>query len=211
MGQTSHSKDGAYKLKDVSAHREYYDEWAESYDTGFVEEVGYIYPQVVGQRFIELAAAGDSPVADLGCGTGLAGRAFAGTGFEIDGFDVSEGMLEQARAKGFYRDLRVADLTRQEGLPVRKFGGLISCGTFTLGHLGPADLEVSLVMARANALCVIGVNASHYREQGFASHLQSLNDKNMISGFRAEEVQIYENEDNSESINRALLVIFRVI
>ena len=49
-------------------------------------------------------------VLDLGCGSGLCGtllHPFAGV---IDGVDVSEGMLEQARRLGVYRNLTHADL-----------------------------------------------------------------------------------------------------
>ncbi|MDE0001858.1 MAG: class I SAM-dependent methyltransferase [Rhodospirillaceae bacterium] len=206
---TRHSKDDAYRLTDVESHRAYYDEWANSYDAGFADEEGYIYPESVARRYIDLAGPDDSPVADLGCGTGLAGVAFAGSGFSVDGFDVSEGMLAQARAKRVYRNLRIADLTRQTGLPRGQYGGLISCGTFTLGHLGPADLEASLVMARGGALCVIGINAQHFSERGFGDVLRSLEATGDIVGFRIEDADIYSSGDGADNVNVARLAIFR--
>ena len=204
-----HNRDDAYRLTDVESHRIYYDEWADSYDAGFAGEEGYIYPETLARRYIDLADPEDTPVADLGCGTGLAGAAFAGSGFSVDGFDVSEGMLEQAKAKGVYRNLRIADLTRRTGLPRGEYGGMISCGTFTLGHLGPADLETSLIMARSGALCLIGINAKHYEEQGFGDTFRSLEASGGIVGFRIEDGEIYRGGDVSDTVNVARLAIFR--
>lgn len=205
-----HNKDDAYRLTDVESHRVYYDEWADNYDSGFADKEGYIYPETVARRYIDLAGPDDSPVADLGCGTGLAGKAFAGSGLSIDGFDVSEGMLGQARAKGVYRNLSIADLTRRTGLPRGEYGGLISCGTFTLGHLGPADLETSLVMARGGALCVIGINAQHFTERGFGDVLRSLEATGGIVDFRIEDADIYRGGEEGDSVNVARLAIFRI-
>ena len=204
-----HNRDDAYRLTDAESHRVYYDEWADSYDSGFADEEGYIYPETVARRYIGLAGPDDAPVADLGCGTGLAGAAFAGSGFSVDGFDVSEGMLDQARAKGVYRNLRIADLTRRTGLPRGQYGGLISSGTFTLGHLGPGDLETSLVMARGGALCVIGINAQHFSERGFGDVLRSLETTGGIVGLRIEDAEIYSRGDGADNVNVARLAIFR--
>jgi predicted TPR repeat methyltransferase len=51
---------------------------------------------------------------DLGCGTGLAGAAFAATTSEIIGIDLSPRMIELARATALYAELEVAEIV--EGL-----------------------------------------------------------------------------------------------
>ena len=110
----------AYRLTDNESRRRYYDEWAGAYDKEHAEKTGYVYPDTVARRFLELAGPEDSPVADLGCGTGLAGLAFADSELAIDGFDVSQGMLDQARAKGVYRHLRQVDLTNGRNHAARR-------------------------------------------------------------------------------------------
>ena len=210
MNAPRHSRDDAYRLTDSESHRQYYDEWADSYDSEFAEEVGYIYPEAVGRRYLELARPADTPVADLGCGTGLAGLAFAGSEFDIDGFDISAGMLREASAKEVYRKLLPADLSAGEGLPRARYGGLISSGTFTLGHLGPADLENALTIARPGALCVVGINAAHFGNEGFGDRLTDLEKAGQITGFRTEQAPIYRNEDESDHVNLAKLAIFRI-
>lgn len=49
-------------------------------------------------------------ILDLGCGTGLTGAEFASMARRLDGVDLSPRMIEQARARGIYTDLTVADL-----------------------------------------------------------------------------------------------------
>ena len=206
-----HSRDEAYQLGDSDARRSYYDGWAASYDTDFADADGYTYPQKVALRFLDLAGKDDRPVADLGCGTGLAGVRFAGSGFDLDGFDISRSMLAEARKKGVYRELLAVDLTAPDGFRTGKYGGLISCGTFTLGHLGPDALEASLALARSGALCVIGINALHYSEAGFGERLECLAAAGQISPARIEQVPVYKDVQESSPVKLANLTIFRLI
>ena len=83
----------AYGLGIVGNHREYYDDGVENYDNDFTEREGYTYPHKVGCIFLEHANTSTSPVANLGCGTGIVAHHSACKGFEIDGFDQSPGML----------------------------------------------------------------------------------------------------------------------
>ncbi len=57
---------------------------------------------------------------DLGCGTGLAGAQFAPMARRLHGVDLSPRMVEQARSRGVYTHLAVADLETalaEEGQP----------------------------------------------------------------------------------------------
>lgn len=209
MTNEQFSKEEAYGLTNAESHRKFYDGWADSYDSGFAVDEGYIYPEAVARRYLDLAEPGDSPVADLGCGTGLAGEYFVDSEIVIDGFDVSAGMLGQAREKGAYRRLQSTDLTQRSGSTHSVYGGLISSGTFTLGHLGPADLEICLGMARPGALCVIGINARHYEDQGFSDLFDRLAASGRVAGFRIEDASIYRAADDSQSENVAKLAVFR--
>lgn len=203
-------RDEAYRLGGPDEHRRHYDSWAGTYDCEFADAVGYIYPDMVARRFLCLADTGDQPVADLGCGTGLAGVPFAGTGIAIDGYDISPGMLREARKKDVYRDLRTADLTNPQGLPAGGYGGLISCGTFTLGHLGPPALMNGLGMARAGALCVIGINSEHFANSGFDRFFAELSDNGGVNGLRFEEVPIYAANDSAAEVDVGRLAVFRM-
>ena len=42
---------------------------------------------------MNLAELKHSPIADIGCGTGVLGEEFIGTDIILDGYDISSGML----------------------------------------------------------------------------------------------------------------------
>ncbi len=205
-------RDGAYRLKDSAAHRSYYDGWAADYDEGFARSVGYVYPERIARRFLELAGPDDDPVADIGCGTGLAGVALKGSGLTVDGLDISKGMLAEASRKDAYRHLFAADLTKPSTLPEERYGGLISCGTFTLGHLGPDALNACLTIARPGALFVIGVNSKHWQDAGFGQLFDRLSVAGAISSPDISTAAIYaDSEDPAAPENVASLVAFRTV
>ncbi len=208
---TKHSRDGAYQLTDSDSHRAYYDSWSPSYNSDFADPSGYILPQQLVPKFLERAGPEDSPVLDIGCGTGLVGIAFAESGITIDGMDISNGMLSEAKRTGAYRDLFQADLTDTSSLPKSRYGGLVSCGTFTIGHLGPDYLETTLQMARPGALCAIAVNQLHFDTEGFSSMLDSLVESKVVTPPEFPIVPIYETtEIRTEPIDLAIVVVLRV-
>ena len=84
----------------------YYDDWADSYDKELLEEYGYCAHEIGAKALAETQIPFDSPILDVGCGTGLAGVELSRFGYtKIDGLDVSAGMLERARNQGTYRQL----------------------------------------------------------------------------------------------------------
>ncbi len=82
-----------------------YDEWAPSYEDELVTAWRYDAPFIAARMVAEsLHGSGTESVLDLGCGTGLVGRALAGGEIRsIDGVDVSEASLRAALSTGFYR------------------------------------------------------------------------------------------------------------
>jgi len=97
--------DKAYTERDADDTRALYDDWAASYEAE-VSENGYATPARCAQALAEFTTDLTEPLLDFGCGTGLAGLAFKMAGFAvIDGVDLSEGMIAQAREKDIYRSL----------------------------------------------------------------------------------------------------------
>ena len=92
--------------------RRLFDQHAPDFDQALLERLDYCAPELLldavrppeGQRF-RLGS-----VLDLGCGTGLGGAAFRPYCDWLAGVDISSGMVEQARAKGLYDRLVVAEL-----------------------------------------------------------------------------------------------------
>lgn len=184
---SQHDRASAWRLTSPSAHREYYDAWATSYDEDFLGATGYRVPGAVARVFADLCGPADSPVADLGCGTGALGLALRRS--DVDGFDISPGMLDRARTCGAYRALHCLDLTSAEH--PHRYGGIVSSGTFTVGHLGPEGLGTVLRLAAPGALVVIGINAHHFTEAAFAAELADLAATDRITEPVVEQVASY--------------------
>src|SRR5512139_1395248 len=82
--------------------RTLFDQYAPEFNRALLETLNYRGPRVLRDAVREVLARQAREerfrrAIDLGCGTGLAARAFARTANEIVGYDLSSGMIEQAR------------------------------------------------------------------------------------------------------------------
>ena len=187
-----YSRDEAYTLATSADHRDYYNKWAKTYDLDFAIETKYIYPRKICEILYSRSMPTDLTIADIGCGTGLIGAELQNSKWLIDGFDISPGMLEEAKKKGVYRDLICLDLKNENDYPHTFYQSVVSSGTFTLGHLGPDVLKKMLKLCADQALCVIGVNLEHFEALGFQSIFTELKLQKRIENFEILAVPIYD-------------------
>jgi predicted TPR repeat methyltransferase len=97
--------------------RALFDQYAPRFETALVDDLGYRGPALLFKAVLAARAAVRKPAffkraIDLGCGTGLAARAFAAQVDEFTGIDLSPRMIEQARSTGLYAALEVADMVQ---------------------------------------------------------------------------------------------------
>lgn len=136
--------DKVYETEGDEATRALYDAWAGSYDDEVIEH-GYRTPRRLARAMASVAQDQSVPVLDYGCGTGLSGAALYGAGFTtIDGADPSEGMLAEARARKFYRDLIQLDLSRPLPFQPGQYTIIAAIGVISTGA-GPASLMDTLM------------------------------------------------------------------
>ncbi len=199
--------DDAYAMSSAEEVKQLYRDWSHSYDSGFSDAQGYQLPREVAAAFA--GAGGDGPVLDVGAGTGLVDTLLRGLNVgPIDGIDLSEEMLQVARIKDDYRGLFVGDVTQPLDLKGAPYAGIVSAGTFTLGHVGPDALQNLLDVAAPGACFVISVNAVHFTSAGFAAAFAAFGDQ--ITGFTHRDVRIYDDRaDAAHRNDMARLVIFR--
>ena len=199
----------AYALQTPQDSVRLYRDWAETYDRDFADAMDYRYPWTIAAEFAARARPSDGPVLDIGAGTGLVGAALAEQGdWQIDGLDISAEMLHVAMEKGHYRAVHVADLTQRIDVPLGTYGGLVSAGTFTHGHVGPDALDQLLLLARRDALFVLGINAAVYDVLGFGDTFQRLS--NNLKDFDLIERPIYGAKTRKGHENdTALIAVFR--
>ena len=197
----------AYRMSSQDDVKRLYRHWAHSYDSGFGDGQGYQLPRAVAQAF--LTAGGTGPVLDVGAGTGLVAEHLARQDIgPIDALDLSEDMLGVARMKGLYRNLIAADVTAPLPSIAGEYHGVISAGTFTMGHVGPEGLLPLLDVAASGAIFVISVNAAHYETAGFAKQMQTHGPK--LTGLTLRDVRIYDDRaDEALRNDVARLMVFQ--
>jgi predicted TPR repeat methyltransferase len=108
-----------------------YDEWAQGYDDDLTSW-SYRAPTVVAETVVtRLPAAGS--LLDVGCGTGLVGRALRARGFvgQIRGLDISQASLEIAQQCGAYDSLEHADLQQRLSVGTDSIDAVVCVGVMT--------------------------------------------------------------------------------
>jgi predicted TPR repeat methyltransferase len=110
---------GAEKLSDMPPAyvRSLFDQYAPKFESALVDDLGYRGPALLFKAVLAARAAARKPAffkraIDLGCGTGLAARAFASEVDAFIGIDISPRMIERARATGLYAELKVAEMVQ---------------------------------------------------------------------------------------------------
>ena len=96
-----------------------YDQYAPKFEQSLVGELSYRGPALLFEAVSATCEATSRPMRfhraiDLGCGTGLAARAFKNSVEEFIGIDLSAEMIKRAQTTGLYQSLATADAV--EGL-----------------------------------------------------------------------------------------------
>ncbi|QMU58698.1 MAG: methyltransferase domain-containing protein [Boseongicola sp.] len=203
--------DSAYALNAADDNRQFYRDWAASYDEVFVAETSYQLPDMVAATYLQLA--GEWPCLDAGCGTGALGEHLA-FGAVVDGVDLSSDMLAVAATKGRYRNLVEANLKEQLPFDDGEYAGLISSGTFTHGHVGPEAFDELTRILRSDALAVISIKPEVWESHAFGPAFDVLVGKGLITGPEIAEVNVYRDPTmapDGHGDDRGLIVTFRKV
>lgn len=182
------SLDAAYGLQTPDDNLKLYADWAGTYDTNFAGDHGYVLPAQVVGVFETTGCKGR--LLDVGAGTGLVGEHLNHLGHSsIDGTDISTEMLNVAAEKNIYENLIEGDLTATLPIDDNTYDGLLSAGTFTLGHVGPDAFDELLRIAKPGATFALSINDAHFGPAGFDAKFQALADQ--ITNLKLEPIQIY--------------------
>lgn len=199
--------EAAYALETPDDNRAYYRDFAATYDEGFVADTGYVCAREMARLFLSEARPEDRPVLDVGAGTGLLAENLSG--LAIDGIDISAEMLAKAAAKGLYRSRIVADLTKPLEIADQSYGGLVSSGTFTQGHVGPLALDELLRIAKQGALFCLCINLAVFDGAGFGSAFARLVAAGRITPVDFREIRFYEGVDHEHAQDHGVAAVFR--
>lgn len=165
--------DRVYAAHGVEDLTESYDEWASEYE-GDMLSLGYMVPAVAAGLIGRFVPPGASAL-DAGVGTGVLGDTLEVLGYsDLVGIDLSEGMMDVARRKGAYRELRRMVLGEPLDFPDHRFDAVFSVGVFTAGHAPPDSFDELLRVVRPSGWLVFGVRDDSYTTGGFKEKQDQL-------------------------------------
>lgn len=128
--------------------RALFDGYAGSFEHDVLGKLQYRAPQLLRQAVARVRpGAARLDILDLGCGTGLAGKAFADMAATMTGVDLAPNMLQQAEKTGLYRDLAAADLVPWLQTTSQRFDLVLAADVLCyLGELKPLFAGVRRVL-----------------------------------------------------------------
>ncbi len=148
---------GASSTAEVAGH---YDRWASTYDAD-MSTAGYRHPTIGLALLARHLPRGARPLLDAGVGTGLMGEWLQIAGYpEIEGLDISDGMLAVAARRGSYARLHKLALGAPLPFADGAFAGIVSVGVFTTGHVGAEGLDELVRICRPGGVIVLTVKTT---------------------------------------------------
>ena len=153
---------------------ERYDQWAKRYDDDLDRDFGWLGPAIALEACKQYLPT-DARILDAGAGTGLVGKMLAEAGFHrLTAIDMSPGMLEEARSKGVYRDLRRMVLGQELDFPDDSFDAVVSIGVLTLGHAPARSLDEIVRVTKPGGFLIFTLRPDLYENAGFREVREEL-------------------------------------
>ncbi len=72
-------------------------------------------------------------------------------------------------------------MTQPLSIKTASYDVIVSCGTFTHGHVGPEAFDELLRITRTGGILCVSINAEIYESNGFASKLGDLEKAGKVS------------------------------
>lgn len=174
---------GAHALSgDASKLQDYYDEWADAYDRDVSNEA-YAGPRAIAEFYHRIREQSEQTprenvkVLDAGCGTGLVGVVLQDMGYKhVDGFDLSDSMVEVAEKTNSYQELKGGiDMNQKiEDYEDNEYDASLACGVFTLGHVPPESINELIRITRQGGYIIVSTRKSYYNSTNFQEVVDQL-------------------------------------
>ena len=159
----------------------FYDKWAEEYDEILECSSAYESNQYAAQKLVKYIKDKENAVLlELPCGTGMTGEVVQNAGFcNIDGTDLSNGMLEKAKRKGIYRNVFKSCVTDTSKIdcPDNTYDRVYSVQGISVGmlELAPTVNEM-LRVTKPNGILVYTANLNVGVEEFMKVHSKLMTD-----------------------------------
>lgn len=138
-----------------------FDRYAPTFDQHLTGTLEYRVPQRIAEAVRQGWDGAPLTVLDLGCGTGLCGPLLRPMAGHLGGVDLSQKMIDQARARGVYDELVVANLLGALRDAPGRYDLLVAADVLIyLGDLSPA-FEAATAALRPGGRFIFSVEAGH--------------------------------------------------
>lgn len=195
---------GSKSTADVAA---LYDKWAATYEAEMAQ-AGYRHPSICLALLSRHLPKGTAPLLDAGAGTGLIGEWLKIMGYpQVEALDISAGMLEVAKAKGCYSAFHVLALGGPLPFAAGHFGGVISAGVFTSGHVGAEGLDELIRITRSGGVIVLTVKGTLW-DSGFSARVAELEKLGLVTS--AEQTDPYVSMPGEANTTPSRGLVLRV-
>lgn len=171
--------DEVYKLTEADETAAHYAKFAGSYETA-MRENGYVTPWRCAAALSAAGVPPETPVLDIGCGSGLSGRALAEAGYTtIDGLDFSAEMLAIARESGVYRKLSQDDL--RSASYGESYGAVLAAGVLNPAHAPASTLDDILNTLTPGGVFVFSLNDHAIADGSYEGRIHEVVDSGAAS------------------------------
>ena len=181
---------------DPAKVKAFYEDWAKNYNIDTTSS-DYTGPVISSNLLQQHQPDTSIKLLDAGCGTGLVGIELVTLGYmEVDGFDLSESMAQQAIDTGAYQQvLGEIDMMRAaEHYAASSYDAILSIGVFTLGHVPPEALEVLLQLLKVGGVLVISTRTHYYDDTNYQQVVDRLLANGQIEVLQALKNAPYNND-----------------
>lgn len=151
-----------------------YAAWAATYDSE-TASLGYLLPFLITAWVARYVPAGEGPLLDAGCGTGLSGPSLKALGYgDIAGLDLSDDMLKIAGSRNAYGELKQAMLGGKLPWPDGYFRAFFSTGVFTISHAPASGLHDLVRITKKGGHAIFTVRDQVFENGGFQGVFDEL-------------------------------------
>ena len=166
--------DSVYGADTPESLAQAYAAWAATYDSE-TASLGYLLPFLITAWVARYVPAGEGPLLDAGCGTGLSGPSLKALGYrDIAGLDLSDDMLKIAGSRNAYSELKQAMLGGPLPWPDGHFRAFFSTGVFTISHAPASGLHELVRITRKGGHAIFTVRDQVFESGGFQAVFDEL-------------------------------------
>jgi predicted TPR repeat methyltransferase len=193
---------GNFKQENIAEH---YDELSNHYEDIYLM-VGYHDPLKCAELTKEIfgESTEDKQVLDMGCGTGLVGQYLKERGFKhVVGVDASKGMLEKAKEKESYSELKELFLGLPDTFPEEyrgRFDAITAAGILAEGHLDNKVFDEMILALKTGGYAIFATRTMYLEQYSYAQGIKKLEDEGKWKQIK--EIKFWRYDQAQETVGR---------